>query len=100
QRAGKFFLLESVEGGEKWGRYSILGFDIRKEFIIRDGVATLRQGDMETDFPGNPVDALQRYLAGFKAAPVPDLPRFTGGAVGYFAFEAVQYFERCGEVKP
>jgi anthranilate synthase component 1 len=98
--AGKYFLLESVDGGETWGRYSILGFHIRKELLVRDGLACLRQDDYETPLPGNPVDAIQRYLAAFRAYPAPGLPRFFGGAVGYFAFEAVQYFERCGQVKP
>ncbi len=100
QEQGPYFLLESVEGGEKWGRFSILGFDIRKQFIIRDGQAILRQGEMEVALPGNPVDALQNYLRRFRAVQVPHLPRFFGGAVGYFSFEAVQYFERCGNNKP
>ena len=100
KRHGKFFLLESIEGGERWGRYSILGYDIAKEFVIDNGVATLKSGDLETILPGNPMDALQGYLRQYKACHLAGLPRFFGGAVGYFAFESVQYFERCGKVKP
>ena len=96
---GQHFLLESVEGGEKWGRYSILGLSIKKEFIVKNGKAILREGDAEKVLTGNPIDALQRYLKKFKVAPVSDLPRFFGGAVGYLSFESVRFFERCGEVK-
>ncbi len=97
---GPYYLLESVEGGENWGRYSILGFDIDKQFLIENGVAVLRGADGEDRFDGNPVDALQTYLAQFRPWTIPGLPRFFGGAVGYFSFESVRFFERCGEVKP
>ena len=96
---GKMFLFESVEGGEKWGRYSILGFDIGKEFVIDNGRAALRVNGVETNLPGNPIDALQTYLRGFKPQQREDLPRFFGGPVGYFSFETVRFFERCGEVR-
>ena len=97
---GKFFLLESIEGGEKWGRYSILGLDIRREFLIEDGQALLRHGTVETRLPGNPIEAFQKFLGSFRAVQPPGLPRFFGGAVGYFSFEAVRHFERCGRVPP
>ena len=96
---GKYFLLESVEGGEKWGRYSILGMNIKKEFLIESGQAILREEDKEHLFPENPMVALQQYLRSFKVAPSPGLPRFFGGAVGYLAFETVRFFERCGNTK-
>jgi anthranilate/para-aminobenzoate synthase component I len=54
---GRFFLLESMEGGETWGRYSILGFDIRKEFLIRDDQAWLHLPDGNRRLVGNPVEA-------------------------------------------
>jgi len=96
---GRFFLLESVEGGESWGRFSILGIDVRKEFIVNADQAILRTDAGETILPGNPVDALQAYLKDFTTVQVPGLPRFFGGAVGYFSFETVRFFERCGNVK-
>jgi anthranilate synthase component 1 len=96
---GRFFLLESVEGGETWGRFSILGVDVRKEFIVNADQAVLRTDAGETVLPGNPVDALQAYLKDFTTVQVPGLPRFFGGAVGYFSFETVRFFERCGTVK-
>jgi anthranilate synthase component 1 len=97
---GPFFLLESVEGGETWGRYSILGFNISRHFVIKDGVARLQTGDREEVIEGNPIDALQEYISGFSAAEIPGLPPFFGGVVGYFSFDVVRFFERCGDVKP
>ncbi|RMD73854.1 MAG: anthranilate synthase component I [Lentisphaerae bacterium] len=101
EKGEPFFLLESVEGGETWGRYSILGTHIRKRFVIRGGKGSLIHEDGQTQmFEGNPVEALQSYLKRFRLYEADDLPAFSGGAVGYFSFEAVQYFERCGDVKP
>lgn len=96
----RFFILESVEGGEKWGRYSILGFDIRRALVVTDNQAVLRTAEGDRPLPGNPIDAIQRELACYRLAHLPGLPRFYGGAVGYFSFESVRFFERCGAVKP
>ncbi|MCH2174199.1 MAG: anthranilate synthase component I [Lentisphaeria bacterium] len=96
---GPSYLLESVEGGEQWGRYSIVGFCINKTFSIVDGQAQLKIGSKVSDLAGNPVDALQNYLKQFCCYEQDGLPRFYGGAAGYFSFESVRFFERCGEVK-
>ncbi|MCJ8330891.1 MAG: anthranilate synthase component I [Lentisphaeria bacterium] len=97
---GPSFLLESVEGGEQWGRYSILGFNISKTFQIENERAVIiDNGEKEILPESNPVDALQSYLHRFKPYEADDIPRFFGGAVGYFSFESVRFFERCGEVK-
>ncbi len=92
-----YFLLESVDGGENWGRYSLLGFNITKELVIDSDRAFLVENGHKTELPGNPVDALHEYVRAFTVAEVPGLPRFFGGLVGYLAFETVRYFERCGE---
>jgi anthranilate synthase component 1 len=89
------FLLESVEGGEKWGRYSFLGDRptavVRGEggrvSITRDGVT--RDGATG----GNPLHALKEMLSEFKAVSVDGLPRFCGGAVGFIGYQAVRFFE-------
>jgi len=99
EKKGKYFLLESVEGGESWGRYSILGFNIKKEFFIRNGKAILKIGNKETNLLGNPIEALRSYLKDLKPQKPEGLPRFIGGAVGYFSFETVRFFERCGITK-
>ncbi len=88
------FLLESVEGGEKWGRYSILGSRPSAVYIARDGRAELHEGDRVTALAGSPSEALATLLRERQAVPLPGLPRFCGGAVGYFGYDAVRWFER------
>jgi anthranilate synthase component 1 len=87
------FLLESVEGGEHVGRYSFLGKD---PFLVvrgRDGSVTIEQAGAESASTGSFIDVLRDLMAEFAAPFVPDLPRFTGGAVGYFDYDAAEWFE-------
>ncbi len=90
------FLLESVEGGEKWARYSFLGGDPFIVLSAKDGRLSLRSADGRTERlpPGNPIEALRGLLARFHPVPVRGLPRFQGGAVGYLAYDAVRHLER------
>lgn len=88
------FLLESVEGGEKWGRYSILGSRPSKVFIARGEKCELHEGGAVTPLPGHPVEELARLLREHQAVALPGLPRFCGGAVGYLAYDAVRWFEK------
>jgi len=79
------FLLESVEGGERLARYSFIGTEPYR--VLRLGpYADLRQGS-------DPLRAIEEELGRFRLAPVEGLPRFTGGAVGYLAYEAIRHFE-------
>src|SRR3990172_7590963 len=79
------FLLERVEGGERWGRYSFIGTEPYK--VLRSRKASAKK-------PGSdPLAQVEGELARFRPAPVPGLPRFHGGAVGYLAWETVRYFE-------
>src|SRR4029450_8472540 len=87
------FLLESVEGGEQVGRYSFLGKD---PFLILRS----RGGKTSIDRMGESTESEQSFgaaggglVAGFHAPFVPGLPRFTGGAVGYLAYDAAAWFE-------
>ncbi len=90
------FLLESVEHGEKWGRYSFLGTEPARVLRVRGrsveletpGGATVRR---ETD---DPFGEVKRLLAPYRPVAVPGLPRFTGGAVGYVGYDMVRNFER------
>jgi len=87
------FLLESVEGGEHVGRYSFLGKD---PFLVVRGRAddvTIEQAGASTSRREPFVDVLRGLMAEFQAPFVPDLPRFTGGAVGYFDYDAAEWFE-------
>ena len=87
------FLLESVEGGEQVGRYSFLGKDPFLILRSRGGKTIVdRAGQIsESDKPF--VTALRELMAAFHSPLVPGLPRFTGGAVGYFGYDAAAWFE-------
>ena len=89
------FLLESVEGGETWGRYSFLGSRPAAVFRAHHGACTLeRDGRVETLEGGDPFAVLDRLLEERRAVDVPGLPRFAGGAVGFFAYDVVRHLEK------
>jgi anthranilate synthase component 1 len=88
------FLLESVEGGEKWGRFSILGSRPSLVFIARGDRCELHENGHVTPLAGHPTDELAQLLARHQAVALPGLPRFCGGAVGYMGYDAVRWFER------
>ncbi len=89
------FLLESVEGGEKWGRYSFLGD--RPAAVVRGegGRVRVTRAGITRDVPtaGNPLLVLKEMLSEFKPVSVDGLPRFCGGAVGFIGYGAVRFFE-------
>jgi anthranilate synthase component 1 len=99
---GPSYLLESVEGGEKWGRYSFLGFNPSLILECREGRITLnRRGALEQLDPEvDPFQHLRRVLQGFQAAEAPGLPRFWGGLVGYLGYDMVRYIERLPILTP
>jgi len=80
------FLLESVEGGERLARYSFIGTEPYR--TLRSGPGLSGDGAL-----GDPLRTVEAELGRFTAVPVPGLPRFTGGAVGYLAYEVARYFE-------
>lgn len=89
------YLFESVEGGEKWGRYSIIGLPCRRVMKVFGHRLELWDGNdlhesREVADPLAEVEALQQH---FRSAPQEDLPVFHGGLVGYFAYDAVRYVE-------
>ena len=90
------FLLESVEGGEKWGRYSFLGTSARVHVnVFVDHVAIRENGRVErTPHDGDPLAVLKTFMQRFQPAEMADLPRFWGGLVGYLTYEMVSFFER------
>jgi anthranilate synthase component 1 len=99
---GWSFLLESVEGGEKWGRFSFLGLNPSLLFQVEGGrTAIQRQGHWEYPDPGaDPFEHLRRLLAGFQSVPAPGLPRFWGGLVGFLGYDMVRYIERLPNITP
>ena len=83
-RTGPYsFLLESVEGGERLARYSFIGTQPYR---------VLKTGPNE-EYSGDPLAPLEAEMARFKAVQMPGLPAFTGGAIGYIAYDAVRHFE-------
>ncbi len=100
------FLLESVEGGEKIGRYTFLGYNPFMVFEIRGKSFTIkpRHPDVQVlptlvDSSMAPLEALKKIFAHCKTVPVDGLPRFTGGAVGYFGYETIQLLEDIPSAK-
>ncbi len=88
------YLFESVHGGEKWGRYSIIGLPCRTRLEVRDGQVRLigptGEESVETD---DPLAFVEDFRARFRVPELPDLPRFHGGLVGYFGYDTVAYIE-------
>ena len=99
---GCSYLLESVEGGEKWGRFSFLGLNPSLMFQVQGGRTRIqRRGQTEAVPPGpDPFELLRRLLASYRAVPAPGLPRFWGGLVGYLGYDMVRYIERLPEITP
>ncbi|MGE5173735.1 MAG: anthranilate synthase component I, partial [Betaproteobacteria bacterium] len=89
------FLLESMEGGEKWARYSFLGS--RPSVIVRTfgrRVEIIRNGKTEKPpFERDPLEVVKRILSAYRPVPDPSLPRFFGGAVGFMGYDVVRFFE-------
>ena len=87
------FLLESVEGGEHVGRYSFLGKDPFLVLRARDGKTIIERSGSVTESAEPLVPTLRRLMADFRSPYVPELPRFTGGAVGYLGYDTASWFE-------
>jgi len=89
------YLFESVEGGETWGRYSIIGLPARLTYTFRGPVLETRaHGELvETRTPADPLAEVSRLREAHKVPAVPGLPAFPGGLVGYFGFESIGYVE-------
>ncbi len=88
------FLLESVVGGERFGRYSFIGLPA-KTLLRSRGFHTevVTQGQVVESIDGNPLDFIAAYQQRFKVALRPGMPRFCGGLAGYFGYDAVRYME-------
>lgn len=101
---GPAYLLESVEGGERLGRYSFVGVGPRRLLEVRDGRASIQTRPVTVpvyapDLPvvvndaPDPLDAIRRFVPRRRVLPVEGMPRFTGGAVGALAYDAIAAFE-------
>ena len=89
------YLLESVQGGERFGRYSFIGLPATTRIEVRGNCVNIINGtESEKIEVEDPLAFIQSYLLRFRAASYPGLPRFCGGLVGYFAYDSVRYIER------
>jgi anthranilate synthase component 1 len=89
------YLLESVVGGERFGRYSFIGLPAKKRIRVLGRTVTLEDDNgVIEQVEGDPLAYIEQYQAQFRAAPKDGLPRFCGGLVGYFGYETIRYIER------
>ena len=87
------FLLESINNSENWGRYSFLGFDPLTEIKCKNGKLSITNGTAVTIDTGNPTQYIRDILTQYQSPILPNLPPFTGGLVGYFAYDYIKYAE-------
>lgn len=90
------FLLESVEGGEKWGRYTFLGSEPHMIFRVEKNHVEIRKnGDVSRiRHEGNPLGVLKSLMEPYRPVHLKGLPRFCGGAVGFLGYDMIRYFEK------
>ncbi|TSA50527.1 MAG: anthranilate synthase component I, partial [Nitrosomonadales bacterium] len=88
------YLLESVQGGERFGRYSFIGLPAKTRIVAHGRFIHVEtDGQVVESSEGNPLDFVQAFQTRFKVAPLSGLPRFTGGLAGYFGYDTVRYIE-------
>jgi anthranilate synthase component I len=102
QNNASAFLFESVEGGERWGRYSFLGVSARTHIRIFPQFVEISENSSRKHLAHNndPLSVLRTLISQYKPAQVSGLPRFWGGMVGYFAYEMVSFFESIPNLLP
>ena len=89
------FLLESVEGGETWAQYSIVGLDCLDTIKVTGNTIETKTGNQISSFiSDNPLDEIQELISSLKTPEIKGLPRFYGGYVGFFAYESAKYAEK------
>ncbi|MXW44326.1 MAG: anthranilate synthase component I [Candidatus Dadabacteria bacterium] len=98
---GYSFLFESVEGGDKWARYSFLGTEPSVVFRSKGQSIEIMYSDGETEtFTGDPILALRDLLSRYRPVSSEELPRFHGGAVGYFGYDIIRFIEDIPDTSP
>lgn len=95
----RFYLLESIEGGEKWGRYSFIGFNPKSRIYCKNGVITIEGEGAKTVTSNNPYEILRDYLKNYNTPKFNNIPPFTGGLVGYFGYRMISYAEPVLKLK-
>jgi|UniRef100_UPI00404AFBC5 anthranilate synthase component I len=101
--AGPAYLLESIEGGEQLSRYSFIGCRPRKVFVCGPETTEIRIPGQPVQIiatPADPLKLIEEEMSGYQPVALPDLPRFTGGAVGFVGYEYVMRIEPTVPVAP
>jgi anthranilate synthase component 1 len=93
------FLLESMEGGEKWGRYSFLGSEPALVLRSLGPKIEIRRGKKVETHRGQPLEMIREILSPYHPVAHPDLPRFSGGLVGYLGYDMVRFMERLPDLQ-
>ncbi|MFH1112525.1 MAG: anthranilate synthase component I [Pseudomonadota bacterium] len=95
------FLLESVEGGERWARYSVLGSQPRMVIRWKDDLAEVSTGDTSRTIGGvsDPTGLIKEIMAAYRPAVLAGLPKFFGGAVGFLSYDVARKFERLPDLQ-
>lgn len=88
------FLLESVEGGAKWARHSFIGTDPFMMLYGKNGEMVLERSGEKHVLNDKPIELLKAHLRSFRSPSLPELPPFTGGAIGFFGYDLLQYYEK------
>ncbi|WP_139994709.1 anthranilate synthase component I [Paenibacillus paridis] len=88
------FLLESVEGGAKWARNSFIGTDPFMKLYGKNGEIVLEHKGEKQVLNDKPIELLKAHLRSFRTPSLPELPPFTGGAIGFFGYDLLQYYEK------
>ena len=90
------YLFESMQGGEKWGRYSLIGLSTNNLLkLTGDHLQIIADGHVQTDLKSSdPLGEIQKFKDSFRVPDLPNMPRFTGGLVGYFGYDSVRYVEK------
>ena len=100
----QIFLFESMEGGEKWGRYSFIGYDPLLTLSTKEKQVTLTKmaGGLASaeQFEATPLSALRDLIEGLNVAEYPELPKFCGGAVGFLGYDTVRFLEELPDQRP
>jgi len=93
------YLFESVEGGDKWARYSLIGLPSRKIIKVTKNEVQILEDEkiVETFETENPLDYLKLLHSSFSLKEIPGLPKFSGGLVGYFSYDCVRLIEKTLE---
>ncbi|MFV0528612.1 MAG: anthranilate synthase component I [Lachnospiraceae bacterium] len=104
QISKRYYLLESIEGGETWGRYSFIGFNPKMHIFCKENLVTVEDMEKEemqtrTIRTKKPLETIRGMMKAYRSPKIEGLPPFTGGLVGYFGYSMMEYAEPVLSIK-